>query len=73
MAWAMTVRGPKASLIEIPNVGHAPTFIHDDQIPGDFEDVCSFCPGEVIGTQYDGVCLLEWILTTLLDELMKIF
>jgi len=48
-------------------------FIHDDQIPGDFEDVCSFCPGEVIGTQYDGVCLLEWILTTLLDELIKIF
>ncbi|WP_343733106.1 alpha/beta hydrolase [Duganella sp.] len=28
----MTGRGPKATLVEIPNVGHAPTFIHDDQI-----------------------------------------
>ena len=28
----MSGRGPKAALIEIPNVGHAPTFIHDDQI-----------------------------------------
>ncbi|MRW82502.1 alpha/beta fold hydrolase [Pseudoduganella sp. FT26W] len=28
----MTERGPKAQLVEIPNVGHAPTFIHDDQI-----------------------------------------
>jgi pimeloyl-ACP methyl ester carboxylesterase len=28
----MTRRGPKATLVEIPNVGHAPTFIHDDQI-----------------------------------------
>jgi pimeloyl-ACP methyl ester carboxylesterase len=28
----MTERGPKATLVEIPNVGHAPTFIHDDQI-----------------------------------------
>jgi pimeloyl-ACP methyl ester carboxylesterase len=28
----MTERGPKAKLVEIPNVGHAPTFIHDDQI-----------------------------------------
>jgi pimeloyl-ACP methyl ester carboxylesterase len=28
----MTRRGPKAALVEIPNVGHAPTFIHDDQI-----------------------------------------
>ena len=28
----MTQRGPKATLVEIPNVGHAPTFIHDDQI-----------------------------------------
>ena len=28
----MAQRGPKATLVEIPNVGHAPTFIHDDQI-----------------------------------------
>jgi pimeloyl-ACP methyl ester carboxylesterase len=28
----MSERGPKAQLVEIPNVGHAPTFIHDDQI-----------------------------------------
>jgi pimeloyl-ACP methyl ester carboxylesterase len=28
----MTVRGPKPTLVEIPDVGHAPTFIHDDQI-----------------------------------------
>ncbi len=28
----MAARGPKAKLVEIPNVGHAPTFIHDDQI-----------------------------------------
>ena len=28
----MTQRGPKATLVEIPNVGHAPTFTHDDQI-----------------------------------------
>ncbi|MES2296708.1 MAG: alpha/beta hydrolase [Pseudomonadota bacterium] len=28
----MTTRGPKATLVEIPKVGHAPTFIHDDQI-----------------------------------------
>jgi pimeloyl-ACP methyl ester carboxylesterase len=28
----MTQRGPKATLVEIPNVGHAPTFIHADQI-----------------------------------------
>jgi pimeloyl-ACP methyl ester carboxylesterase len=28
----MTQRGPKATLVEIPQVGHAPTFIHDDQI-----------------------------------------
>jgi pimeloyl-ACP methyl ester carboxylesterase len=28
----MTRRGPKATLVEIPGVGHAPTFIHDDQI-----------------------------------------
>ena len=31
-AEAMTQRGPKAKLVEIPNVGHAPTFLHDDQI-----------------------------------------
>jgi pimeloyl-ACP methyl ester carboxylesterase len=23
---------PKAKLVEIPGVGHAPTFVHDDQI-----------------------------------------
>ncbi|HEY0490596.1 MAG TPA: alpha/beta hydrolase [Telluria sp.] len=28
----MTRRGPKAKLVEIPNVGHAPTFLHEDQI-----------------------------------------
>jgi pimeloyl-ACP methyl ester carboxylesterase len=28
----MTERGPKAQLVELPKVGHAPTFIHDDQI-----------------------------------------
>jgi pimeloyl-ACP methyl ester carboxylesterase len=28
----MVARGPKPKLVEIPNVGHAPTFIHDDQI-----------------------------------------
>ena len=28
----MAGRGPRATLVEIPNVGHAPTFIHDDQI-----------------------------------------
>ena len=31
-AAVMTQRGPRATLVEIPNVGHAPTFIHDDQI-----------------------------------------
>ena len=31
-AVAMTRRGPKATLVEIPNVGHAPTFLHEDQI-----------------------------------------
>ena len=31
-AAVMTRRGPKAALVEIPGVGHAPTFIHDDQI-----------------------------------------
>ncbi|WP_228893126.1 alpha/beta fold hydrolase [Pseudoduganella aquatica] len=31
-ALSMTQRGPKATLVEIPDVGHAPTFLHDDQI-----------------------------------------
>ena len=28
----MCARGPRAKLVEIANVGHAPTFLHDDQI-----------------------------------------
>jgi pimeloyl-ACP methyl ester carboxylesterase len=32
VAQAMTTRGPKAKLVEIPGVGHAPTFLHVDQI-----------------------------------------
>jgi hypothetical protein len=28
----MTQRGPKARLVEIADVGHAPTFLHEDQI-----------------------------------------
>ncbi|HEY7673682.1 MAG TPA: alpha/beta hydrolase, partial [Burkholderiales bacterium] len=28
----MTERGPRAKLVEIPGVGHAPTLIHADQI-----------------------------------------
>jgi pimeloyl-ACP methyl ester carboxylesterase len=32
VADAMTQRGPKAKLIEIADVGHAPTFVHADQI-----------------------------------------
>ncbi|MFL6671905.1 MAG: alpha/beta fold hydrolase [Massilia sp.] len=28
----MTRRGPRPQLVEIPNVGHAPTFVHDDQV-----------------------------------------
>jgi pimeloyl-ACP methyl ester carboxylesterase len=28
----MTQRGPKARVIEIPEVGHAPTLMHADQI-----------------------------------------
>jgi len=28
----MLTRGPKPTLVEIPNTGHAPTFINDDQI-----------------------------------------
>ena len=31
-AQAMTQRGPKAKLIELPGIGHAPTFMHADQI-----------------------------------------
>lgn len=31
-AQAMTARGPKPKLVEIPGVGHAPTFLHEDQI-----------------------------------------
>lgn len=31
-AQAMTARGPKAKLVEFPGVGHAPTFMHADQI-----------------------------------------
>ncbi|HEX8955185.1 MAG TPA: alpha/beta hydrolase [Burkholderiaceae bacterium] len=32
VAQAMTQRGPKAKLVEVPGVGHAPTFLHEDQI-----------------------------------------
>jgi hypothetical protein len=28
----MTARGPKPELVEIAGVGHAPTFMHDDQV-----------------------------------------
>jgi pimeloyl-ACP methyl ester carboxylesterase len=28
----MTKRGPKPELVEFTGVGHAPTFMHDDQI-----------------------------------------
>ncbi|WP_348698612.1 alpha/beta hydrolase [Duganella fentianensis] len=31
-AQQMGQRGPRAQLVEIPGVGHAPTFVHDDQI-----------------------------------------
>jgi pimeloyl-ACP methyl ester carboxylesterase len=31
-AQMMTVRGPRPKLVELPGVGHAPTFLHDDQI-----------------------------------------
>jgi pimeloyl-ACP methyl ester carboxylesterase len=31
-AQIMLGRGPKAELVEIAGVGHAPTFVHDDQI-----------------------------------------
>ena len=28
----MTERGPRAQLVELPGIGHAPTFMHEDQI-----------------------------------------
>ncbi|MCP6134364.1 alpha/beta hydrolase, partial [Klebsiella pneumoniae] len=31
-AQAMTQRGPRARLVELPGIGHAPTLIHADQI-----------------------------------------
>lgn len=31
-AQQMTTRGPRARLVELPGIGHAPTFMHDDQI-----------------------------------------
>ncbi|MFM7226363.1 MAG: alpha/beta fold hydrolase [Betaproteobacteria bacterium] len=31
-AQQMTIRGPRAQLVELPGIGHAPTFMHDDQI-----------------------------------------
>jgi len=31
-AEAMLARGPKARLVEFPGIGHAPTFMSDDQI-----------------------------------------
>jgi pimeloyl-ACP methyl ester carboxylesterase len=31
-AQQMTVRGPKAKLVELPGVGHAPTLMHADQV-----------------------------------------
>ena len=31
-AQAMTQRGPRARLVELPGVGHAPTLIHADQV-----------------------------------------
>ena len=31
-AATMQARGPRPQLVEIPKVGHAPTFLHDDQI-----------------------------------------
>jgi len=31
-ALQMTQRGPKARLVELPGIGHAPTLMHDDQI-----------------------------------------
>jgi pimeloyl-ACP methyl ester carboxylesterase len=37
----MTRRGPKARLVELPGIGHAPTLLHDDQI----EIVAQFLAG----------------------------
>ena len=31
-AQQMSVRGPRAKVVELPGVGHAPTFMHADQI-----------------------------------------
>lgn len=31
-AWQMTQRGPKAKLVELAGIGHAPTFVSDSQI-----------------------------------------
>jgi pimeloyl-ACP methyl ester carboxylesterase len=31
-AQEMTLRGPRAQLVELPGIGHAPTFVHADQI-----------------------------------------
>jgi len=31
-AQQMTQRGPKAKLVELPGIGHAPTLLHADQI-----------------------------------------
>jgi len=31
-ALQMTQRGPKAKLVELPGIGHAPTLLHADQI-----------------------------------------
>jgi pimeloyl-ACP methyl ester carboxylesterase len=28
----MTQRGPKAKLVELPGIGHAPSLLHEDQI-----------------------------------------
>jgi pimeloyl-ACP methyl ester carboxylesterase len=28
----MALRGPRAKVVEIPGVGHAPSLLHDDQI-----------------------------------------
>ena len=41
-AESMTQRGPKAQLVELPGVGHAPTLVHADQIAivRDFLGVC---------------------------------
>ena len=32
VAKQMTGRGPKAALVELPGIGHAPTLIHEEQI-----------------------------------------